>query len=237
MWRLSTRRLLVMGQVALSVVLLIGAGLLLRSFVRLQQVDLGFRPASMLTAKIALPTARYDTAGKRAAFFRAVESRVGQLPGVRSAAIAMSLPTTSSMRTNIVEVEGRPMRETVDEVGPFGILQSVTPGYFRTLSIPLRRGREFTARDGQPGAKPVMMVNESMARVLWPGYPDRENPIGQHVTEGFDKAAGRMEVVGVAADIREAGLTSGAEPEFYVPSCRASGADSLPGGAGAKQSR
>lgn len=91
------------------------------------------------------------------------------------------------------------------------------PGYFSTLGIPLRRGREFTAHDNAPGAPPVMMVNENLARQLWPGYPDHENPIGRHVKEGYDKAIGWMEVVGIAADIHEGGLANNAVPEFYIP--------------------
>ena len=96
-------------------------------------------------------------------------------------------------------------------------MQSITPEYFRTLRIPLKRGREFTAHDNTPGAPPVMMINESMARRLWPEYPGGEDPIGQHIAEGYDKAAGWMEVVGIVADIHEGGMASESAPEFYVP--------------------
>jgi putative ABC transport system permease protein len=93
----------------------------------------------------------------------------------------------------------------------------VTPGYFHTMGIPLIDGRDFTARDNSRGAPPVIIVNESLARHLWPEYPKGVDPIGRHVKEAYDKAVGWMEVVGIAADIREGGLASPAVAEFYVP--------------------
>ncbi len=212
---ISPRGLLVMGQVALSVVLLIGAALLMKSFVRLTNVDPGFQVSHLLTMKIALPTARYDTDRKKSAFFEELMRRVETLPGVRGATMAMSLPTTVWIRTNITSVEGTPEPEFREQ--SFAVIQSVTPGYFHTLGIPLQRGREFTARDNTPGAPPVMIVNESMARRFWPDYPQGQDPVGQHINEGYDKAVGRIEVVGVAADIHEGGLASDAVPEFYLP--------------------
>ena len=214
----STRGLLIVGQVALSIVLLIGAALLLQSFLRLHSVNPGFQPAHLLTAKIALPPARYDTDRKKAAFFRALLPRLQGLPGVRSATMSMSLPGTTWIRTNILGAEGgKPGGDQGPEVTPNPVLQSIMPGYFSTLGIPLKRGREFTVRDNAPGARPVMMVNENLARQLWPDYPEGVNPIGRHVREGYDKAVGWMEVVGIAADIHEGGLASRAVPEFYIP--------------------
>jgi predicted permease len=128
----------------------------------------------------------------------------------------MSLPTTAWIRTNITEVEGRPALDPEDP-SSYAVVQSVTPSYFRTLGIPLKRGREFTERDNISGAPPVMIVNETLARRLWPDYPNGVNPIGLHVKEAYHKAAGAMEVVGVIADIREGGLASRAVPEFYLP--------------------
>jgi putative ABC transport system permease protein len=214
---MTARGLLVVGQIALSIVLLIGAALLLRSFVRLHNVDPGFQSANLLTAKIALPPARYDTDQKKAAFFHELLPRVEQLPGVRGAAMAMSLPATTWIRTNITEVEGKPSPDPA-EPSSFGVLQSVTPGYFRTLGIPLMRGREFTARDNTPGAPPAIILNESMARRLWPDYPNGENPVGRHIKEAYDKTAGWMEVVGIVRDIHEGGLANNAVQEFYLPS-------------------
>jgi putative ABC transport system permease protein len=133
--RFTTRSLLVVGQIAFSIVLLIGAALLMRSFALLHNVDPGFQPANLVTAKIALPLARYDTDPKKTAFFRNLLLRLEQLPGVRAAAIAMSLPTTTWIRTNYW-VEGRPVPD-VTEPSTNAVVQSITPNYFRALGIPL----------------------------------------------------------------------------------------------------
>jgi predicted permease len=205
------RGALVMTQIAMTMVLLIGAALLIRSFARLRGVDPGFAADHLLTMKIALPAARYDTEQKRAAFFSDAVARLETLPGVRGAAMAMTLPTTTWIRTNVFGVEGR---APVDDNDPlsFAVLQSVTPDYFRTLGLKLQHGREFEARDDAPGAAPVIIVNETLARRLWPAA----DPVGLHMGEGYDKKAGRMEVVGVVADVREGGLASEHVAEFYV---------------------
>ncbi|HWC00438.1 MAG TPA: ABC transporter permease, partial [Bryobacteraceae bacterium] len=214
---IHSRGVLVAGQVAFSLVLLIAAALLIESFARLRAVDPGFEPRNLLSMKIALPPARYDTDQKRAAFFRDLLPAVEALPGVRGAAAAMSLPTTAWIRTNIIGVEGRPALDPSDPAS-YAVWQSITPGYFRTLGIPLKRGRAFTDHDNVPGAPPVMIVNESLARRLWPDYDNGANPVGRHIQDAYDKAAGWMEVVGIAADIHEGGLAYRMVPEFYVPS-------------------
>jgi predicted permease len=208
------RGLLVIGQVALSIVLLIGAALLMQSFVRLHSVNPGFQPANLLTAKIALPPARYDTDQKKATFFGELLPRLETLPGIRAAAMVSHLPTSANwIRTNISAIEGKPEPDNSDQ-SSYGVLQSVTPGYFGALQISLKRGRDFTARDNAPGAPPVMIINESLARRFWPGG---ENPIGRHIKEGYDHAAGWMEIVGIVADVHEGSLASDAVQEFYVP--------------------
>jgi putative ABC transport system permease protein len=209
--------LLVAGQVALSIVLLVGAALLIESFARVHSVNPGFKPENLLTMKIVLPLQRYDTDRKKAAFFDELVRRLEALPGVRSATMAASLPTTTWIRTNITRVEGHPPLDSTQPTS-YAVIQSVTPGYFHTLGIPLRRGREFTVRDNAPGAPPVMMINESLARVLWPDYPNDENPVGRHISEGYDKLVGWIEVAGVVADIHEGGQAFDAVPEFYLPS-------------------
>jgi putative ABC transport system permease protein len=208
-----SRGALVMGQIALSMVLLIGAALLIRSFARLRGVDPGFAPDHLLTMKIALPAARYDSEAKRAAFFSDAVARLQSIPGVSGAAMAMTLPTTTWIRTNVLAVEGRVAVDD-DDPSSFAVLQSVTPDYFRTLGVKLKHGREFEARDNAPGAAPVIIVNETLARRLW----NRLDPVGLHMGEGYDKRAGRMEVVGVAADAREGGLAADPPAEFYVTS-------------------
>ena len=213
----ATRSLLVVGQVALSIVLLIGAALLMESFARAHRINPGFVSANLLTMKIALPPARYNTDPKKAKFFRELLPNVEGLSGVRNAAIALSIPTTAWIRTDITGIEGKPALDP-NEPSSYAVLQSVTADYFRTLAIPLKRGREFTERDNNPGAPPVVIVNESLARRLWPGYPLDEDPIGRHIKEAYDKTIGWMEVVGIVADIHEGGLAYDASvPEFYVP--------------------
>ncbi len=214
-FRIDTRGILVVGQIALSIVLLIGAALLMRSVARLESVNPGFDPAHLLTMKISLPPAQYDTEQKKATFFRDLVERTAALPGVQDAMAAMSLPTTVWIRTNITQIEGRPAPDPNDPV--LAVIESVTPGYFRTLRIPLRRGREFTTRDNSIGSPPVVIVNETLARRLWPDYPNGPNPVGRHFSEGYDKKVGSLQIVGVTADVHEGGPASPAVPEFYVP--------------------
>ena len=209
----SARGLLVVGQVAMSIVLVIGAALLIESFARLRSVDPGFQPANLLTMKIALPPARYDTEQKKAKFFEELVQRVEAARGVREATVVMSLPTTAVLQTN-VKIEGQPPVDPREQ--PSVQLQSITPGYFHTLGIPLRHGREFAARDNARGAPPVVIINESFARRFWPDYPRGRNPVGQHMGEGADKLDS-AEIVGIVADVHERGLISNARPEFYVP--------------------
>jgi putative ABC transport system permease protein len=209
----SSRSLLVVGQVALSIILLIGAGLLIQSFARLRNVDPGVRTSNLLTMKIPLPPQRYDTSRKRAAFFEELERRIAETPGVRNAAIVKSIPTTPWLFTNVSvdgETQARPGEESNAQ------LQSVTSDYFSAMGIPLRRGRGFTPRDNAPGAPPVIVINESFARHFWPSYPAGPNPVGQLMSEGADKIRSAP-IIGIVADVHEGGLGKKPGPEFYVP--------------------
>jgi putative ABC transport system permease protein len=210
----SARGLLVIGQISLSIVLLIGATLLLKSFARLLSVDPGFQSANLLTMQIALPPTRYDTNQKKAAFFGELIGRFGAVPGVDSAAVALSLPTTKGWLGTNVLVEGQPAVD--DDKAPTARFQSITPSYFHTLKIPLRRGREFTARDNSPGAQPVVIINESFALRFWPAYPRGQDPVGQHIWDGIDRTGG-MTIVGIVGDVHQEGLATESVPEFYVP--------------------
>jgi putative ABC transport system permease protein len=212
-WPARTRGLLLVGQIAFSIMLSIGAALLMKSFLRLQNVNVGFDPANLLTAKISLPPARYDTDGKRMAFYRDVTEGLRNMPDVRGAAMAMTLPTTPWLRTNI-QIEGQPWDPNPAN-WPSIQIQSVTPGYFHTLEIPLRRGREFIDSDNSPAAPPAVVINESFARRFWGMFPAGPNPIGQHMREGADKT-GWLEIVGIVADVHEGGLAMNPLPEFYV---------------------
>jgi putative ABC transport system permease protein len=205
---------LAIGQVALSVVLLIGAALLIESIARLRAVNPGFQPANLLTMKIPLAGGRYDTDQKRWTFFADLVQRVEALPGVRGAAMAMSLPSTGNNLNTNVWADGRPIIDAREM--PSAQLQRITPDYFQTMGIPLKRGREFTAADNQLGARPVVIINESLARLLWPAYPDGPDPVGQHLFEGGDKL--KAEIVGITGNVRERALSVDPTPEFYIPS-------------------
>lgn len=211
---LSLRGLIVIAQVAMSMVLLVGATLLLKSFMRLKDVNPGFQPAGLLTAKIALAPVAYDTGPKRMAFADQLLQRVEILPGVTNAAMAMSLPATTWYRTNM-QIQGKPWDPNPGN-WPSIQIQSVTRGYFRTLEIPIERGRDFTDFDNNLGAPPAVIINEAFARRFWPAYPRGENPVGEHLREGADKTDW-LEIVGIVADVREGGLAVQALPEFYVP--------------------
>jgi putative ABC transport system permease protein len=214
MFGLNSRSLLVIGQISLSTILLIGATLLMKSYARLSTVDPGFQPAQVLTMKITLPPAAYDTNQKRFAFFRELAQRAANVPGVRDAAVGMSIPTISDWLGTNVLLEGRPVTDPSRQGS--ARVQSITPGYFRALKIPLRRGREFTKRDNAPGAPGVVIISESFARRFWPEYPLGLNPVGQHLGEGLDRT-GWLEIVGIVSDVHEWGLAMGPAAEFYVP--------------------
>jgi predicted permease len=205
---------IVVAQVAMSMVLLIGATLLLKSFMRLRDVNPGFQPSELLTAKLTLAPVRYDTSTKRIAFAGQLLERVETIPGVRNSAMALSLPATTWYRTNM-QIQGKPWDPNPGN-WPSIQIQSVTPGYFRTLQIPMERGRDFTELDNRLGAPPVVVINQSFARRFWPAYPRGENPVGEHMREGADKTDW-LEIVGVAADVREGGFALEPLPEFYVP--------------------
>jgi predicted permease len=165
------RNLLVVFQVALSVILLVGAGLLIRTLFELSAVDLGFQPNGLLTARVPLPTARYDTAEKRANFLREAAAAITATPEVDSATFARSLPTTvNALNTNM----GIP-----DNPIPSARLQTVTPDYFEVLGIRLIRGRSLRVTDDQPDAAGVAIVNERFARMVWPDYSSTSvGPVG-----------------------------------------------------------
>jgi putative ABC transport system permease protein len=207
---LNTRGLLVAGQVALSVILLISATLLMESVARLQSVDAGFNPENVVTLQIGLSTSRYNTDQKRRLFFDELIQRVHSLPGVQSAAVSSTLPMTPWIGRP-VQVSGRPVLKLNERAQ--AVQQSVTPDYFRTLQIPLRRGREFTSGDGL-NTSLVVIINESLARLFWTDYPNGQNPIGQRLLLGIDPRP--FEIVGIVADARQAALESEAKPGIFI---------------------
>jgi len=211
------RSLLVVVEVALAAVLAIGAGLLLKGFWRLQGVNPGFDPKGVLTAGVGLPHTRYPTPEKRAAFHREFLERIEAMPGVTVAGIVTSLPLSGHNSGTGIHLEGRP--EPRPEEAPVVWFRAVTPGYFRALGIPLKRGRLLEARDRE-GAEPVGLINETMARRFWPG----EDPIGKRFAWGLTHRAppGRpaptwITVVGVVGDVRHSSLAQPPEAEMFQP--------------------
>jgi putative ABC transport system permease protein len=209
---LNARGLLVIAQVALSIVLLVGASLLMETLVRLHRVDPGFQSANLLTMRVSLPRTRYD-GRKQRAFWEELVRRVDALPGVRGATVAQTLPMTIHYATYLAIAELPPVK-----VGerPLGQYVSIMPGYFRTIGIPLRRGREFSDKDSPGGGPMVAIIDESLARRFWPGYPDGQDPVGSHLLLGGAQEGG-IEIVGIVASVRENGLAADAQPEIYFP--------------------
>jgi putative ABC transport system permease protein len=200
------RNLLVVSQVALSMILLIGAGLLVRNFVQLRNASPGFDARNLLTLNVTLPPVRYSTGPQMIAFFRELVRQVSSLPGVQSAAISSTLPLTT-VRVSPALPEGQPMVPLTER--PFFNIQTLSPGYIAAMRVPLLAGRAFTEHDEQPPR--VLIVNQTLARRYWPN----ENPIGKRIVVG--RAAEGSEVVGVVGDIRNSGVTSDTHPEIYLP--------------------
>src|SRR5215213_918087 len=201
--------LLIVSEIALSFVLLAGAGLLIKSFLHLREINPGFNPDNVLTMRLGVPWKKYAQGEPRAQIFKQLVDQVKATPGVQSAGATLSLPLggdTFNVGRNLV-LEGHPM--TPDEQSNAMYL-AITPDYFQTLQIPLKAGRTFTEQDNLQNTK-VVIVNETMARRLWPG----ESPIGRRFTIWRDEKFPR-EVVGVVGDTKGA-LDKEPGHQMYVP--------------------
>ena len=204
--RVRMKSLLVVGQVALSLLLLVGAGLLLRSFGKLLQVDPGIDANNVLVMNVSLPTVKYAKPEQQIAFFDEMLRRESALPGVRSAAISAALPLSWKRITPVLP-EGQP--EVPLSQRPFLDIEAISPQWFQTMRVPLRGGREFTNADNAQAPK-VVIVNETFARRFWPN----QNPLGKHVVVGrWPDAA---EVIGVAADVKNKGLAQETQAQLYL---------------------
>jgi predicted permease len=201
------RGILVVCQIALSLVLLIAAGLLLRSFSRLMHVDPGFDPHNLLTMNVSLSTTKYARYDQQVAFFDDVLRRVSSRPGIRSAAISATLPLTFKRITPVLP-EGQPDVPLAQR--PFVDVEAISPRWFETTRVPLRAGRTFTDADNAAGP-PVVIVNETFARQYWPG----QSPVGKKVAIG--RRPDPALVVGVAADIKNQGLQKDPQAQLYLP--------------------
>ena len=219
------RNALVVTEIALSLVLLVGAGLLINSFWRLLQVSPGFNPHNLLTMQIALPKTKYPLSQphQARAFYQQLIERVATLPGVQSVAATTSLPLTENSWGKMLSIEGRPAPTSMEMV-PVVQYRQVTASYFNTLNVSLLKGRFFTERDN-PDSLKVALINNEMARRF---FPD-EDPIGKRIWMGPPESllpagalpAGfsfpRLTIVGVVNDVKQQGLNKQAGPEVYIP--------------------
>jgi putative ABC transport system permease protein len=209
------RSALIVSQVAFSFMLLIGAGLMLRSLIKMLRVDPGFVPQRVLAMRTTFSFSKYAKPEQLVDAIKKVLDRVQAEPGVISGAISSSYPLepeTISAGPNAVsgtfKIQGRDLAP--GEAPPVGSYSIISPAYFRTLGIPLKAGREFAETDGGKGPL-VAMVNESMKRRFWPN----DDPIGKSVS--FDDGASWATIIGIAGDVREFGLDRPALPEMYIP--------------------
>jgi putative ABC transport system permease protein len=199
------RRALIVAELALALVLVAGGGLLLRTFLALQRVDLGFNPSRVMTGFVLPPGAAYRTDESRLAFYDAVRARIEVLPGVQQAAFSSVLPLSGDSDTNVL-IEGRPA-PTRSSDALVTWYRVVSANYFSTMEIPLRRGRLFQDRE----AEPVVVINESAAKRFWPG----EDPLGRRVR--LDQSAPWATVVGIVADVQMRGARGTNVVETYIP--------------------
>jgi putative ABC transport system permease protein len=209
--RLSARNLLVVAQTALGVMVIVGAGLLLRSFMRLQQTPLGFQPQQLLTLRVIPRGEKYQLSQQRTAFYQQVMERIEALPGVRSAAAVSFIPLTFAGGSKGFTVEGREAAQPGQL--PMADYDVVTPGYFRTLQTPLLAGRDFTWSD-TPQSQAAILINQSMARRYW-GHQD---PIGRRIKEcRAEQSCPWLTVIGIVGDMREYDVPRTPRPTVYFP--------------------
>jgi len=206
--RARMRSVLVIAEMALALMLLAGAGLLVRSLVSIQEIDPGFNAKNLLTAFVMLPPSKYPEPRRQAAFFREVVDRIASIPGVESAAGADSAPMLSN-DAGPVSIEGHEPRPGEMEI--HAERPKITPDYFRAMGIRLVRGRIFTWADNE-NTPQVAMINEAAARQYWPN----EDAMGKRVRLDDGGTAWRQ-VIGVVGDVRQDGLAKAARPEVYAP--------------------
>jgi putative ABC transport system permease protein len=203
------RSLLVVSEVALTLVLLIGAGLMTESFWRLRDVHLGFDPRNVLTMSLSLPASKYSEEQQRADFYEQLVQRVQALPGVKAVAVANYVPLSGHWGTVGFRIEGRPALAPGDYLSAEA--RTVSAGYFRAMAIPVLEGRGFTAAD-RLKAPQVVMINQTMARRFW----SNEDPIGQRLNLGSTNVD-VWEIVGVVGDVRHFGPDAEARAEIFFP--------------------
>ncbi len=201
------RGFLVVAEVAAALILLVGAGLLLKSFLHLLQVNPGFRTENVLTMRISLPDGKYKSADAMAGFYRQLLERVAPLPGIEASGVINLLPVLQAGYNGEFQIVG----QEPDPSGkpPLVEIRTVSPDYFRALGVPLVSGRTFSSRD-QQGSEPVAIVNETFARRLIPN----QDPLGKYIKD--DQEPG-IKIVGVVGDVKQFGLIAPTIPELYTP--------------------
>ena len=207
--RNRTRNLLVVFETAIAVVLLIGAGLLIRSFIRLQNVGPGFEAANVLTVRIDLPREKYNSPEKTAAFWSQLHDRIAALPGVEAVGMNTELPLSGQPNDTPFSVEGRPPVQPNQQFG--ADFRRVNQDYLRSLRIPLKRGRDFTAQEVRQGAR-VVLISETLADGVFPG----EDPLGQRLLLGLKETI-PFEIIGIVGDIRHRTLEAAPFATMYLP--------------------
>jgi putative ABC transport system permease protein len=206
--RVNARRLLVISEVALALMLLIGGGLMVRSFGRLRAVDAGFTPDRLLTMTVSLAGSQHSTPPKRVAFFTELLQRIDSLPGVQSASAINHLPLSGDMWTLSFTIEGRPAPGPGEKQG--AVYRIIRPDYFRTMGATLLKGRDFTAHDND-GSPPVVIINEQFAERHWPN----EDPLGKRIRVSEDDEL--REIVGVVKPLKQDQWTAEPKLEMYLP--------------------
>jgi len=209
--RLSARSLLVVGELALSLVLLAGAGLMIKSLAHLQSVSLGFVPENLMTMAVPSRTARPE-------FYEQLLARVQALPGVEQASLGSTAPLLGQATITVIGIEGRTDNQKTGQTEPVGVgVHSISPGYFKTLRVNLLKGRVFTDQD-RAGAPRVALINQTAAETFFPG----EEPLGKRIQVGvgasYETAEKSVEIVGVVADVRYGQLEAAIEPDVYLSS-------------------
>jgi predicted permease len=206
------RAAVVVAEIAVAVVLLVGAGLFIRSALRLQQVPLGFDPEGVLTARVALPPERYADNDVVSDTYRRILEQARAIPGVRYAGAATGIPPTGTDVDAIMDVEGKTYATV--QSAPSPQIRLITDGYVEAIGMPLRRGRTLLPSDTRAGAPQVVLINESLANQVWPG----ENPIGKRIsTWTGPEYKDWREVVGVVGNVRSFGLERPPTSELFIP--------------------
>jgi putative ABC transport system permease protein len=209
------RGVLVATEIALAVTLLIGVGLFIKSFTRLQEVDPGFEARNLMAARLSLPAARYSQPESLKVFYEKLAARLSEVPGVESVGATNVLPISGQIARTEFTIDGRPPLTPTDT--PAAQNRWVTPGYFHTMGIPLKQGREFTVADHEQAAL-VVVIDETMAQRHWP----QGRPLGERLLIAFGgEPARNFEIVGVVGNIKHESLSEQPAATFYVPLAQA----------------